>query len=82
MIPSPHPKEGFLHDQKQHPELSVPKTFSLKNLVALSETVKEQIVMPADALHHLRAAILSSGFCHNTTTVSPPMRRAKGVRPF
>jgi len=51
-------------------------------LVALSETVEEQIVMPVDALQHLRAAILSSGFCHNTTTVSPPMRRAKGVRPL
>jgi hypothetical protein len=60
----------------------VPKTFSLKNLVALSETIKEQIVMPADPPHDLCAAILSSGFCHNTTTVSPPVRRAKGVRPF
>jgi len=59
----------------------VPKTFSLKNLVAFSEMVKEQIVMPANALPDLRAAILSSGFCHNTTTVSPPSRRAKGVPP-
>jgi hypothetical protein len=60
----------------------VPKTFSLKNLVALSETSNEQIVMPADALHDLCAAILSSGFCRHTTSVSPQMRRAKGVQPF